>query len=140
MAPAAIETSPDVKAEHEWQKAGIVAGKTHKEAFAQSADTTNYEGELKGINGHAPAKYPHYLPIWEPTTYPPLELFEHYEHGKDADPTFPNLLKSAKIDDLCANIGAEVKGVQLSKLNTAGKDELALLVAQKKVVGTFTVE
>jgi sulfonate dioxygenase len=36
---------------------------------------------------------------------------------------------------LTGNIGAEVTGVQLSKLSDKGKDELALLVAQKKVVG-----
>lgn len=68
--------------------------------------------------------------------YPPLEPFEHYDHGKDADASFPNLLKDAtKVDDLTANTGAEVHGVQLSKLTDAGKDELALFVAQKKVVG-----
>jgi sulfonate dioxygenase len=63
-----------------------------------------------------------------------LEPFQHTEHGKDADSTFPNLLKDAKVADLTANIGAEVHGVQLSKLTNAGKDELALFVAQKKVV------
>lgn len=67
--------------------------------------------------------------------YPPLEPFEHYEHGKDADPSFPNLLKDAKVTDLTANIGAEITGVQLSKLTEAGKNELALFVAQRKVVG-----
>jgi sulfonate dioxygenase len=66
--------------------------------------------------------------------YPPLELFEHSEHGKNADHTFPNLLKGAEVADLTANIGAEVTGVQLSKLTDAGKDELALFVAEKKVV------
>jgi sulfonate dioxygenase len=66
--------------------------------------------------------------------YPPLELFEHDEHGKNADPSFPNLLKGAQVADLTANIGAEVTGVQLSKLTDSGKDELALFVAQKKVV------
>jgi sulfonate dioxygenase len=45
------------------------------------------------------------------------------------------LLKNAKVTELTANIGAEVTGVQLSKLTKEGKDELALLVAQKKVVG-----
>ena len=35
---------------------------------------------------------------------------------------------------MTANIGAEVTGVQLSKLDKAGQDELALFVAQKKVV------
>jgi sulfonate dioxygenase len=66
--------------------------------------------------------------------YPPLTAFEHKEHGKDADPSFSNLLKDAQVDDITANIGAEVHGVQLSKLTDAGKDELALFVAQKKVV------
>ena len=35
---------------------------------------------------------------------------------------------------MTGNIGAEVKGVQLSKLSSEGKDQLALFVAQKKVV------
>jgi len=43
-------------------------------------------------------------------------------------------LKNAKVNDLTSNIGAEVFGVQLSKLTKEGKDELALFVAQKKVV------
>ena len=81
-------------------------------------------------------QYPHYLPTWNPQQkYPPLEPFEHTEHGKDADPSFPHLLRDAEWADLTANIGAEVKGVQLSKLTDKGKDELALFVAQKKVVG-----
>jgi sulfonate dioxygenase len=67
--------------------------------------------------------------------YPPLKPYEHYEHGKDADPAFPNLLNGAEVVDLTANIGAEVRGVQLSKLDNNGKDELALFVAQRKVVG-----
>jgi len=64
-----------------------------------------------------------------------LQPFTHHEHGKDADPTFPNLLKDAKVEDLTGTIGAEVRGVQISKLTEAGKNELALFVAQKKVVG-----
>jgi sulfonate dioxygenase len=67
--------------------------------------------------------------------YEPLVPFTHIEHGKDADPKLPNLLKNAKVVDLTASIGAEVHGVQLSQLTKEGKDELALFVAQKKVVG-----
>jgi len=64
----------------------------------------------------------------------PLGLFKHYEHGKDADPNFGSLLKEGtKISDITKSIGAEVTGVQLSQLDNRGKDELALLVAQKKV-------
>ncbi|ETN46754.1 uncharacterized protein HMPREF1541_00943 [Cyphellophora europaea CBS 101466] len=98
----------------------------------------NKEVELKGTDKFAPASFPHYLPTWENekgVKYAPLEPFEHYEHGKDADPSFPNLLPStATIENITSSIGAEVSGVQISQLNDAGKDELALLVAQKKVV------
>ena len=44
------------------------------------------------------------------------------------------LPEGSKIRALTPSTGSEVFGVQLSKLNNAGKDELALLVAQRKVV------
>lgn len=147
MAPALIETPQDSLAksvEQIYIKDQRQEG--YKEAFAQGPKTTNYENELKGVGKHAPAKYPLYLPVWNNEDdiggkYPPLEPFEAYEHGKDADPTFPNLLKGAtSVEELTANIGAEVKGIQLSKLDKAGRDELALFVAQKKVVGRFSLE
>jgi sulfonate dioxygenase len=77
-----------------------------------------------------------YLPTWNPEEkYPQLEPFEHYEHGKDADTSFPELLpNSATITDLTPSIGTEVSGVQLSSLSPAGKDQLARYVAQRKVV------
>ena len=71
-----------------------------------------------------------------PFRYGKLEPFRHLEHGKDGDPTFPDLLTNeATVADLTANIGAEVSGVQLHQLSEKGKDQLALFVAQKKVVG-----
>lgn len=138
MAPALIET-PEIPYVSDTKKAEAIHAKdastgSYKEAFAQAASSTNYEAELKGTDKHPPAKYPNYLPFWDDVKYPPYEPFEAYEHAKDADPTFPNLLQGAQVEDLCANIGAEVKGIQLSKLNKAGQDELALFVAQKKVV------
>jgi sulfonate dioxygenase len=137
MAPGLVETLPDRtgdgKATDIYKKDKLQNGNS-KEAFAQGTKSTNYDVELNGTEGHAPAAYPNYLPYWDDTKYPPYELFEEVEHGKDADPSFPNLLKDAEVHDVTANIGAEVKGVQLSKLTDAGKDELALFVAQKKVV------
>jgi len=134
MAPALISD------DHSTDSVQAIKAKTaeisfnHKEAFAQTPRTTNYETELNGAEGVAPAKYPNYLPVWDDVKYEPLEPFQEHEHGKDADPTFPDLLANATVEDLTANIGAEVKGVQLSKLSNAGKDQLALFVAQKKVV------
>ena len=141
MAPALIETPQDSTAEKIYIKDQRQDG--YKEAFAQGHKTTNYDNELKGVGKHPPASYPLYLPVWDNEKdiggkYPPLEPFEAYEHGKDADPSFKNLLKGAtSVEDVTANIGAEVKGVQLSQLDKAGKDELALFVAQKKVVGKY---
>ena len=129
MAPALVETplADEVYAKDKSQ------GAEYKEAFQQGISTTKYEIELNGGDGHAPARYPNYLPYWDDVKYPPYEPFEAKEHGKDADPTFPHLLANAQVEDLTANIGAEVKGVQLSKLTNAGKDELARFVAEKKV-------
>ncbi|PHH67815.1 hypothetical protein CDD82_1104 [Ophiocordyceps australis] len=69
-------------------------------------------------------------------SYPPLEPFHHHDHGKDADPSFPNLLPPgiASVSNLTPTIGSQVSGIQLSALSPAGKDELALFVAQRKVV------
>ena len=59
MAPARIEDDTIVvdEAEREYKKDKNTG--VYKEAFAQSAATTNYENE---INGENPAKYPLYLP------------------------------------------------------------------------------
>ena len=63
--------------------------------------------------------------------------FEHYDHGKDADPSLKDLLPEGKaqVTEITPYIGSEVRGVQLSQLTDAGKDQLALFVAQRKVVG-----
>lgn len=61
MAPALIDhTIVDGTAEKEYLK--HKKQEVYKEAFAQSAYTTNYEAEINGTPESAPAKYPHYLP------------------------------------------------------------------------------
>ena len=68
--------------------------------------------------------------------FPPLEPFEYIERAIGADPLLPDLLgNNGKMEELTAAIGAEVSGVQLSKLTDKGKDQLALLAAEKKVLG-----
>lgn len=141
MAPALVETTTvaehiisDKQAEEIRQKDSL-QGEHSKEAFAQGEATTKYDVELNGDQKNPPAAYPHYLPYWDDSKLPPYEPFEPVEPGKNADPAFPNLLPAGShVKELTANIGAEVTGIQLSKLNNAGKDELALFVAQHKVV------
>lgn len=137
MAPGLVETLPDQAGDGQatdlYKKDKLQNGSS-KEAFAQGTKTTNYDVEINGTESHAPATYANYLPYWDDIKYPPYELFAEVEHGKDADPSFSSLLEGADVHDVTANIGAEVRGVQLSKLDKAGKDELARFVAQKKVV------
>ncbi|KAJ9272528.1 hypothetical protein DTO212C5_1255 [Paecilomyces variotii] len=135
MAPSAVETlpvraAPVSKAKHDasWNKEGLIG---YGEAYI-------HDKEIKGTENQAPASFPNYLPVWDNETerYPPLEPFEHYDHGKDADPSFPDLLPKGKaeVDELTPGIGSEIRGVQLSQLSKEGKDQLALYVAQRKVV------
>jgi sulfonate dioxygenase len=132
MAPSAVEvetttTAPDVVT------LKLQAAGPYKELAATEYDA---DGEA-GLKGHEAAKYPNYLPTWNPTEkYPPLKPFEHTEHGKDADPSYPNLLPegAVTVTNLTPTIGTEVRGIQLSTLTAAGKDELARFVAERKVV------
>ncbi|KAI9708652.1 MAG: hypothetical protein M1820_003870 [Bogoriella megaspora] len=131
MAPGLVErTAEEEKPQVNENRA------TYKEVFAYGGPKSyKKEHELQGTATQPPASFPNYLPTWPDTTYAALEPFEHYEHGKDADPSFPDLLpQGTEVDDLTGNIGAEVKGIQLSQLTDKGKDQLALFVAQKKVV------
>lgn len=84
------------------------------------------------------AAFPDFLPTWNPNQkYPPLKFFKHEDPGHRADPSFPNLFPADgdfKTKKVTPKLGTEVTGVQLSQLDSKGKDELALLVAQRGVV------
>ncbi|TFK48014.1 taurine catabolism dioxygenase [Heliocybe sulcata] len=68
-------------------------------------------------------------------SYSPSPLVEFEEPGKRADPAKPHLLTpSATVDHLSPYIGTEVTGVQISQLTKEGLDELALFVAERKLV------
>ncbi len=81
-------------------------------------------------------KYPKYLPTWDHSeVYPPLEPFTHHDRGLHADESFPDLLPAGvEVEELTPSIGSIIRGVQLSRLNGRGKDQLALMTAQRKVV------
>ncbi|GIZ42870.1 hypothetical protein CKM354_000612000 [Cercospora kikuchii] len=99
--------------------------------------TSPDEGEIKGENGYPPALFPNYLPVWESpqANYPPLEPFDYIERALGADGSFPDLLHAgAEVHNITAAMGAEVSRVQLSQLSDKGKDQLALLTAQKKLL------
>ncbi|KAK3903286.1 putative alpha-ketoglutarate-dependent sulfonate dioxygenase [Staphylotrichum tortipilum] len=132
MAPSAVEVETPVVPDISALKLQALSG-PYKELAA-----TKFDADAEaGLKGHKAAKHPAYLPTWDRNEkYAPLEPFEHTEHGKDADLSFPNLLPQgvASVVDLTPTIGTEVRGVQLSTLSNAGKNELARFVAQRKVV------
>jgi sulfonate dioxygenase len=83
--------------------------------------------------------YYDYLPVYdETTTFPPTEPFEVRHRGLEADKAKPNLFNSGdsnvEITRLTPRVGTEIKGLQLSQLSDAQKNELALLVAERGVV------
>ncbi|OQD87191.1 hypothetical protein PENANT_c006G03139 [Penicillium antarcticum] len=95
------------------------------------------QNEITGTAEYPPALYPNYLPVWEvpQAKYAPLEPFDFVDRAIAADDKFPDLLPpGTKVKNLTAVLGAEVSGVQLSKLSPQGKDQLALLAHQKKVL------
>ncbi|MCJ1270996.1 hypothetical protein MMC22_010895 [Lobaria immixta] len=132
MAPGLVNTSQPDSAPVSAQKELVGP----KEAFIGGPQAYSKTGEEQGTKTQPAAKHPNYLPTWDPETkYSPLEPFTHYEHGKDADPSFKDLLRDASsVTEITPTTGTEVRGVQLSSLTNEGKDQLALLVAQRKVV------
>ncbi|SPN96632.1 related to E.coli dioxygenase [Cephalotrichum gorgonifer] len=131
MAPSAVETITEAPPVAVGLKALADEGN-----YKQLAPKFNEEVERNGNVDHAPATYPHYLPTWDrEKTYPSLTPFEHHDVAHEADPSYPELLgEGVTITHLTASIGSEVRGIQLSKLSAAGRAELALLVAKRKVV------
>ena len=86
---------------------------------------------------HSEYKYAAYLPVYDETTkFPPTEPFETRDRGLDADKKKPHLLGApgAEFARLTPRVGTEIKGLQLSQLSDAQKNELSLLVAERGVV------
>lgn len=103
-------------------------------------DFVHDEGDENGLltiaKEHAvKSKYPEFLPTWSSKEkYEPLTFFKHIDPGSRADPEFPNLFAAGAKVHITPKFGTEIHGVQLSQLNDAAKDELALFVAQRGVV------
>ncbi|KAI0964745.1 hypothetical protein F4678DRAFT_385734 [Xylaria arbuscula] len=133
MAPSATTATVTDTEQQKQQQKGNSLDSQYKEFQTYYFSKEAEEGKIDGVEA---AKYPNYLPTWDKyTTYPPLVPFEHVEHGKDADGSFPDLLPTGtKVTHLTPASGTEVRGVQLSSLNNAGKDQLARFVAERKVV------
>lgn len=79
--------------------------------------------------GKPDSEYPYakYLPTFDPSLkLPPLELFRHVDPGHEAlklvNPRA--FLDGAEVEDVTPSFGSEVDGIQLSKLDTQGRQQL----------------
>jgi sulfonate dioxygenase len=93
-------------------------------------------GENYGSDKNQKYQYQEYLPTWEPIFFERLRRFDYQDPAlRVENKTKPNLLqKGAEVTDIQPGLGTIVEGVQLGTLSDAAKDELALLIAERKVV------
>ncbi|KAK9481159.1 hypothetical protein V1514DRAFT_323109 [Lipomyces japonicus] len=117
-----------------------IAASTFRKTNDGNTTVTDDNGRLVlAGDGFEDATYPKYLPTWDTKEhFEPLTEFVHVDPGSRADTSFPNLLSKDNGDlqnkRLTPKFGTEIRGVQLSSLTDAGKDELARFVAERGVV------
>ena len=92
--------------------------------------------DLELVRQHV--KYPQYLSAHNPEDEGKYSTISNPDGAKNdkghlGDPSFKNLFynKDAKTFDLSPNFGTEIDGIQLSKLDDAGKNDLALYLATR---------
>lgn len=79
--------------------------------------------------------YPKYLPTFDKVWFDPLPSFTFEDPALRADPSKPHLLTAdVKQTEITPRMGTILDGIDLSKLDNAGKDELALLISERKIV------
>ena len=80
-------------------------------------------------------EYPEYLPTWDEMWFEDCPEFEFNDPGLRADKNKPNLLQAGvKMHDITPKMGTVLTGVKLEELNNEAKDELALLVSERKII------
>ncbi|KAK5656994.1 hypothetical protein OQA88_3517 [Cercophora sp. LCS_1] len=84
----------------------------------------------------AATKHPAYLPNFDKIWFEPLKPFPFEDPAlRVKDTSLSNLVHSgARLQSIQPRLGTIAEGIQLSALSPAGKDELAYLISQRKVV------
>jgi sulfonate dioxygenase len=79
--------------------------------------------------------FPDYLPTWDQVWYDPLPIFPFKDPALRADPSKPHLgLGQLKVSEITPRMGTIIEGMDLATLTDIAKDELALLVAERKIL------
>ena len=80
-------------------------------------------------------EYPEYLPSWDEYWFDKCPLFEYSDPALLADKSMPNLLgPSVVARDITPKMGTILTGINLANLSKAAKNELALLVVERKII------
>ena len=80
-------------------------------------------------------EYPEYLPTWDKMWFEDCPEFEFSDPGLRANKNKPNLLQAdITMTDITPKMGTILTGAKLEELNDAAKDELALLISERKIV------
>jgi sulfonate dioxygenase len=81
-------------------------------------------------------EFPSYLPAWEPDIWFDEVLpFEFNDPALRANPQKPNLLlPGVQIKHITPKMGTVLTGIKIEQLSPAAKDELALLIVERKIV------
>lgn len=136
------KSDPSFYAPVDWQKNGI---DTLKNAVKYSSHQKTQLSNLRSLSvSETPAKkagkgpsYPAYLPVWDRSLHyePYVPLENVFQPGALADKSKPHLLREGvTVKHLSPKFGSVVEGIQLSTLTEEGKNELALLTAERGVL------
>ncbi|MCJ1285742.1 hypothetical protein MMC26_005083 [Xylographa opegraphella] len=80
-------------------------------------------------------EYPGYLPQFDDIWFDKLPEFEYQDPALRADKRKPNLLTpGVTLRHITPRMGTVLFGLKLKELSDAGKDELALLISERKIV------
>jgi sulfonate dioxygenase len=90
-----------------------------------------YEARIKDRT-----EFPEYLPVWEKGVwFDEVEEFEYHDPALRADKAKPHLLAAGvTTTPITPKMGTVLTGLKLEQLTPEAKDELALLVSERKVV------
>ncbi|TVY73620.1 Alpha-ketoglutarate-dependent sulfonate dioxygenase [Lachnellula suecica] len=81
-------------------------------------------------------EFPEYLPVWEEGLwFDDFPKFEYHDPALRADKSKPHLLsEGVKAIPITPKMGTILTGVKLENLSPEAKDELALLISERKIV------
>ncbi|KAG9235873.1 putative alpha-ketoglutarate-dependent sulfonate dioxygenase [Amylocarpus encephaloides] len=81
-------------------------------------------------------EFPEYLPVWEKGIwFDEVEEFTYHDPALRADKRMPHLFsEGVKANLITPKMGTVLTGVKLETLTSEAKDELALLISERKVV------